>query len=58
MGDNIKQRRQYHLEIGIVFGAGVGTTLGIVFGNMVMGTSIGAGLGLVLGAIVASRLKP
>ena len=43
-----------YIGLGLVFGAGLGVTLGAAFGNVGLGISFGAGIGLVIGTIIFS----
>lgn len=38
--------------LGIVFGAAIGSGLGVVFNNVAIGAGIGVGVGIVFGAII------
>lgn len=40
--------------IGLISGAGIGTTLGVLYNNIAVFTAFGAGIGIVIGAIAAS----
>jgi len=44
-----------HITLGLVFGAGVGTCIGILTNNISLGLSLGTGAGLVLGAALKKK---
>lgn len=39
------------VALGIALGAGVGVTLGAIFGNIALGAAFGAGIGVVVGSM-------
>jgi hypothetical protein len=45
------------IDLWVAIGAGVGTLLGIVFHNIVMGITFGAALGLVFGGAFSLKNK-
>lgn len=47
---NEKTNQQY-TAIGLIFGAAIGTILGIFFSQLALFAAIGAGIGLTLGSI-------
>lgn len=46
-----------YLAIGLIFGAGIGISLGVVTDNLAIGLSIGIGAGLSMGTALAFALK-
>ena len=49
------KRRNDALGVWIAIGAGVGTALGALFGQVGLGIALGAGVGIVIGSVLASR---
>ena len=50
-GQEGETMNQHHwLTLGIAIGAGVGTVLGILVGNIAVGLALGAGAGVALGS--------
>ncbi|MGC9516552.1 MAG: hypothetical protein ACP5C3_02510 [Methanomicrobiales archaeon] len=43
--------------LGLVMGAGIGASLGVIYNNIAIFTSIGAALGLIIGAILSNSVK-
>lgn len=52
--DTSRSRREYLAGAGLVFGAGIGGALGVIWGDIALYAAIGAGLGLVFGAAIGS----
>lgn len=55
--DTPRSRRESLAGVGLVFGAGVGAALGIIWGDIALYAAIGAGLGLVFGAAIGSMQR-
>ena len=49
------KRRNDALGVWIAIGAGVGTALGALYGQVGLGIALGAGAGIVIGSVSASR---
>ncbi len=49
--------RNNNISLGLIFGAGIGLSLGILTDNLAIYLSMGAGAGLVLGASIDDYLK-
>ncbi len=49
--------RNNNISLGLIFGAGIGLSLGILTDNLAIYLSIGAGAGLALGAGIDAFLK-
>ncbi len=44
-----------YLGIGIALGAGIGTSLGVVFNNIAIGIAIGVGIGTAIGLVLSQQ---
>jgi len=49
--------RNNNISLGLIFGAGIGLSVGILTDNLAIYLSMGAGAGLVLGASIDDYLK-
>ena len=49
--------RNNNISLGLIFGAGIGLSVGVLTGNLAIYLSMGAGAGLVLGAGIDAHLK-
>jgi hypothetical protein len=49
--------RNNNISLGLIFGAGIGLSVGVLTDNLAIYLSMGAGAGLVLGASIDAYLK-
>ncbi|WP_162897319.1 glycine zipper domain-containing protein [Aquimarina sp. AD1] len=42
-------------KLGLVFGAGIGLSVGILTGNIAIGLTLGAGVGLIFGTVIKNH---
>ena len=55
--DPQKKNSPDQIGLWLVIGAGIGTTLGIIFDNLPLGIGLGTALGLVFGAAISLKNK-
>ncbi|WP_298504420.1 hypothetical protein [uncultured Maribacter sp.] len=48
----MKKTDEKKMILGLIFGAGIGISVGILTNNIAIGIAFGAGLGLVFGSII------
>lgn len=55
--DPQSEKKTDQINQWFVIGAGLGTTLGIVFHNLALGIGLGGGLGFVIGYLLSKKNK-